>query len=89
MLRTRAVVDDIVAVTPPLRSDDRIRQAFRGCDTARQVGQLQINLVKARVGVGDRLPEREVRAMMLLRANVIAKGYSGARPELVDLLCRC
>ena len=30
-------------------------------------------------GVGPLLPEREVRAMMLLRANVLAKGYSGAR----------
>src|SRR5207302_9025211 len=37
-------------------------------------------------GVGDVLPEREVRAMMLLRANVITKGYSGARPDLADLL---
>ena len=38
------------------------------------------------MGVGALLPEREVRAMMLLRANVIAKGYSGARPEIVELL---
>src|SRR4029079_5943986 len=33
------------------------------------------------------LPEREVRAMMLLRANVIAKGFSGARIDLAVLLC--
>jgi histidine ammonia-lyase len=32
------------------------------------------------------LPETEVRAMMLLRANVLSKGFSGARPDLVDLL---
>jgi histidine ammonia-lyase len=38
--------------------------------------------------VGDPLPRREVRAMMLLRANVIAKGFSGARPELAELLTK-
>jgi histidine ammonia-lyase len=49
--------------------------------------ELQVNLVRSHAaGVGALLPEREVRAMMLLRANVIAKGYSGARPELVELL---
>jgi histidine ammonia-lyase len=49
--------------------------------------QLQVNLVRSHsAGVGEPLPEPEVRAMMLLRANVLAKGYSGARPELVDLL---
>src|SRR4051812_19760924 len=53
-----------------------------------RLAELQVNLVRSHAaGVGDLLPEREVRAMMLLRANVIAKGYSGARPELVDLLC--
>ncbi|HJR43843.1 MAG TPA: histidine ammonia-lyase [Gemmatimonadaceae bacterium] len=52
-----------------------------------RLAELQVNLIRSHVaGVGARLPEREVRAMMLLRANVIAKGYSGARPELVELL---
>jgi histidine ammonia-lyase len=55
---------------------------------ADQLAQLQVNLVRSHAaGVGPRLPEREVRAMMLLRANVLAKGFSGARPELADLLC--
>ncbi|HEY7878881.1 MAG TPA: histidine ammonia-lyase, partial [Gemmatimonadaceae bacterium] len=49
--------------------------------------ELQVNLVRSHAaGVGASLPDREVRAMMLLRANVIAKGYSGARPDLVELL---
>ncbi len=49
--------------------------------------ELQVNLVRSHAaGVGPLLPEREARAMMLLRANVIAKGCSGARPILVDLL---
>jgi histidine ammonia-lyase len=52
-----------------------------------RLAELQVNLVRSHAaGVGAMMSEREVRAMMLLRANVIAKGFSGARPELVDLL---
>ncbi len=52
-----------------------------------RLDELQVNLVRSHAaGVGPLLPEREVRAMMLLRANCIAKGFSGARPLLVDLL---
>ena len=54
---------------------------------ADRLAELQVNLVRSHAsGVGDLLPEREVRAMMLLRANVISKGYSGARIELAELL---
>ena len=52
-----------------------------------RLAELQVNLVRSHAaGVGDLLPDREVRAMMLLRANVILKGYSGARPELAEML---
>ncbi|MEJ7759994.1 MAG: histidine ammonia-lyase [Gemmatimonadaceae bacterium] len=52
-----------------------------------RLAELQVNLVRSHAaGVGPFLPQREVRAMMLLRANVLAKGFSGARPALVDLL---
>jgi histidine ammonia-lyase len=52
-----------------------------------RLAELQVNLVRSHAsGVGALLPMREVRAMMVLRANVIAKGYSGARPLLADLL---
>jgi len=52
-----------------------------------RLAELQVNLVRSHAaGVGTPLAEREVRAMMLLRANVIAKGYSGARPDLAELL---
>ncbi|MEK0430469.1 MAG: hypothetical protein RL139_273 [Gemmatimonadota bacterium] len=55
---------------------------------ADQLAQLQVNLVRSHaVGVGPRLARAEVRAMMLLRANVLAKGFSGARPALAELLC--
>jgi histidine ammonia-lyase len=49
--------------------------------------ELQLNLVRSHSsGVGDPLGEAETRALMVLRANVLAKGYSGIRPETVDLL---
>ncbi len=51
--------------------------------------QLQINLVRSHaVGVGEPLSEAESRAMMLLRANVLAKGFSGVRLEVVETLCK-
>lgn len=50
---------------------------------------LQRNLVRSHAcGLGEPLPAREVRVMMLLRANVLAKGLTGARPEVADLLLR-
>ncbi|HEY7896829.1 MAG TPA: histidine ammonia-lyase [Gemmatimonadaceae bacterium] len=52
-----------------------------------RLAELQVNLIRSHaVGVGPLLSEEETRAMMLLRANVISKGYSGARAVLVDLL---
>jgi histidine ammonia-lyase len=52
-----------------------------------RLAELQVNLVRSHAaGVGPLMPEHEVRALMLLRANVLAKGYSGARPELAELL---
>ncbi|MHB2033309.1 MAG: HAL/PAL/TAL family ammonia-lyase, partial [Gemmatimonadaceae bacterium] len=52
-----------------------------------RLAELQVSLVRSHsAGVGALLPEREVRAMMLLRANVISKGHSGARPDLPELL---
>ncbi|HEV2129615.1 MAG TPA: histidine ammonia-lyase, partial [Longimicrobiaceae bacterium] len=49
--------------------------------------ELQLNLIRSHAcGVGPPLPVEETRAITLLRANVLAKGYSGVRPELVELL---
>src|SRR5918993_1805067 len=55
--------------------------------------QLQVNLLRSHAaGVGEPLPVRAVRATMALRANVLAKGFSGIRLEtlqrLLDLLNR-
>jgi len=52
-----------------------------------KLAELQINLVRSHAGgVGQPLSEAEARAMLLLRANVLAKGFSGVRPELLELL---
>jgi histidine ammonia-lyase len=51
------------------------------------VERLQENLlVSHAVGVGEPLPREVVRAMLLLRANTLALGHSGARPAIVDRL---
>jgi histidine ammonia-lyase len=55
------------------------------------LGALQINLLRSHAaGVGEPLPVRAVRAAMALRANVLAKGFSGIRrstlERLLDLL---
>ncbi len=49
--------------------------------------RLQQNLVRSHaVGVGPPLAEDEVRASLLVRANALAKGYSGVRPKVPQLL---
>ena len=49
--------------------------------------ELQLRLLRSHAcGVGDPYPDEIVRAAMLLRANALAKGYSGARVETVELL---
>jgi histidine ammonia-lyase len=87
--RARAVVDEIVAsdkaayaITTGVGklSDVRIH--------GEQIRELQINLVRSHaVGVGPPLPSYETRAMMLLRANSLAKGHSGVRAIVIDTLC--
>ncbi len=50
-------------------------------------GRLQENLLMSHAaGVGPAFPREVVRAMLLLRANTLALGYSGCRPLLVDRL---
>src|SRR5262245_52544880 len=53
-----------------------------------QITPLQHNLVRSHAsGLGEPFKEEEVRALMLLRANVLAKGLSGARPVVAERLC--
>jgi histidine ammonia-lyase len=88
MRRSRAVVDGVVA------RNEVVYGITTGFGKLSEVAippdrllELQRNLVRSHAaGVGARLPEREVRAMMLLRANVLARGHSGARPMLAEQL---
>ena len=85
----RAVVDDIVssnklayAITTGVGKLSDVRIA------GDQIRELQVNLVRSHAaGVGEPLAATEVRAMMLLRANSLAKGYSGVRAVVIDTLC--
>ena len=52
-----------------------------------RIRELQLNLIRSHAaGVGAPLPEAEVRAIMLLRANVLALGHSGVRTDIIELL---
>ena len=55
-----------------------------------QTEELQLRLLRSHAcGVGEPYPDAVVRAAMLLRANALAKGNSGARVETVELLLEC
>src|SRR5207237_1179818 len=63
-----------------------VSQAISG----EQTEELQLRLLRSHAcGVGDPYPDEVVRAAMLLRANALAKGNSGARVETVELLLDC
>jgi histidine ammonia-lyase len=87
--RARAVVEEIVAsdqvsyaITTGVGKLSDVRIAH---DLIRE---LQVNLVRSHaVGVGDPLSVAETRAMMVLRANSLSKGYSGVRALVIDALC--
>ena len=87
--RARAVVEELVAsnqvsyaITTGVGKLSDVRIA------PDQIRELQVNLVRSHaVGVGDPLSREEVRAMMLLRANSLAKGFSGVRAVVIETLC--
>jgi histidine ammonia-lyase len=55
-----------------------------------QTEELQLRLLRSHAcGVGEPYPSEIVRAAMLLRANALAKGNSGARIDTVELLLEC
>ncbi len=87
--RARAVVDELV-------EQDRVAYAVNTgvgklADMRippEDIRTLQVNLLRSHAaGVGEPLREDVVRAMLLLRANSLAKGFSGVRPAVIDTLC--
>ena len=56
---------------------------------ADQLATLQLNLVRSHCcGIGEPLTRSETRAMLLLRANVLARGHSGVRPVVIETIVR-
>jgi histidine ammonia-lyase len=88
LLKSREVIENILAqekvvygVTTGFGRFSDVLISREDSDT------LQKNIIMSHAcGVGDPLPQEVVRAMMLLRANSLAKGYSGVRLEVVELL---
>src|SRR5258705_803476 len=86
--RSRKIVEGIVAEG---RTVYGVNTGFGKLSDVRiepsDLRDLQLNLVRSHsCGLGNPLSEAEARAMLLLRANVLACGYSGARPVLIDTL---
>src|SRR5437773_1432360 len=90
VLASRKVIEDIVG------RDDIVYGVSTGFGKLSDVriphdalAELQLNLVRSHAcGIGNPLSEPEVRAMMLLRANVLALGFSGIRLEIIEMLCK-
>ena len=89
MKASRAVVDQVVASgTVAYGINTGFGKLASVRISAEQVRNLQVNLVRSHCcGVGTPLSLAETRAMMLLRANALAKGFSGVRPLIVETLC--
>jgi histidine ammonia-lyase len=88
MAASRATIEEILAAGQTVYG---VNTGFGKLSDVRipheSLAQLQTNLVRSHsAGVGSPLSEAESRGMLLLRANVLAKGFSGNRPELVDRL---
>ena len=92
MDRARAVVDAVVAGGDAAPAVYGVNTGFGALAEVRisaaEVTELQRNLVRSHsAGVGDPLPRDATRAMMLLRAAVLATGRSGARAVCCERLC--
>ncbi len=86
--RARAVIDRVVAQEEVVYG---VTTGFGQLATehisSERVFELQENLVRSHaVGVGEPLSREVVRAAMLVRLNTIARGHSGVREEVADLL---
>ena len=89
MLATRSTVERLAAGDEPVYA---VNTGFGFLSNARipsaDLAQLQQNLLRSHAcGVGEPLAEETVRAMMSIRANVLAQGLSGIRPVVAATLC--
>ena len=89
MERSRALVDRLAAGEAPIYAVNTGVGLLANVRIPREdLDRLQRNVIRSHsAGVGDPLPREVVRAMMLIRANVLAKGFSGIRPVVADRLC--
>ena len=86
--QSRKIVEEIVAEG---RTVYGVNTGFGKLSDVRiersQLRELQLNLVRSHsCGLGPPLSEAEARALLLLRANVLALGFSGCRPQLIETL---
>src|SRR2546430_2420502 len=89
ILASRKVIEEIVARDAVVYG---VNTGFGKLSDVRispnKLRDLQLNLVRSHAcGIGNPLSEPEVRAMMVLRANVLALGLSGIRIDIIEMLC--
>ena len=89
ILASRKVIEEIVARDAVVYG---VNTGFGKLSDVRispnKLRDLQLNLVRSHAcGIGNPLSEPEVRAMMVLRANVLALGFSGIRIDIIEMLC--
>jgi len=92
----RAIASSRRVVERALKRGDRVYGLTTGFGkfaevaiSADEIGELQRNLIRSHAaGVGPPLPDGAVRAMIALRANALARGFSGIRLETVETLLR-
>ncbi len=82
MEESRALIDRLAAGDAPIYAVNTGVGLLANVRIPRgDLDQLQRNVIRSHsVGVGEPLARDAVRAMMLIRANVLAKGFSGIRP---------
>jgi histidine ammonia-lyase len=89
MENSRALIDRLAAGDDPIYAVNTGVGLLANVRIPRdQLDQLQRNVIRSHcVGVGEPLSRHAVRAMILIRANVLAKGCSGIRPLVAESLC--